>query len=266
MTIMMNISGGARFVLAAALLNSSVSANPQDECRSDSTCNSCVADAEKNVINPFVQTTPCEYVENGGWDSDLQKCIEDSCSLDDGCVEELQKWVDSPTVCYRKFGLFDYSLIYDNGLPCYQGERHVVCNKAGGNEAVEWVTESPGFNYEKRCDVYNPPKSNNGGVTWFVYTDVMTGKSFSANCVDVDDPSLTTAICINEDDCSAHGKFSPKPSSSVYTPYNEEEDDEEEEPVVAEESDKDNDSPAEAITGNVGIFLSVLSLLYYAWL
>jgi hypothetical protein len=88
---------------------------------------------------------------------------------------------------------------------------------------------------------------------------------------------LMTAICINEDDCSAHGKFSPKPSSSGsgsgsgYTLYNEddeeeEEEEEEEEPVIAEESDKENDSPAEAITGNVGIFLSASSLLYYAWL
>jgi len=273
MTIMMNISGGARFVLAAALLNSSVSASPWNECRSDSTststtCSSCVGNAETNLINPLAPTKPCEYVENG-WDSDLQQCIEDSCSLDDGCVEELQKWINASTVCYRKtfkpnsFLGFDYELFYGNRLPCYEG---VVCNKAGGNEGMTDPMVGSFFN-EKRCDVYNPPKSNNGGVSWFVYTDVMTGKSFSANCVDVDDPSLTTAICINEDDCSAHGKFSPEPSSSVYTPYTEEEEDEEEEePVVAEESDKDNDSPAEAITGNVGIFLSVLSLLYYAWL
>jgi len=269
MTIMMNISGGARFVLAAALLNSSVRARLVDECDSDSTCELCVDTAVTNLINPFAPSKPCEYVENGGWDSDLQKCIEDSCSLDDGCVEELQKWINASTVCYRKtfkpnsFLGFDYELFYGNRLPCYEG---VVCNKAGGNEAVN-------FNYEKRCDVYNPPKSNNGGVTWFGYTDVMTGKAFSANCVDVDDPSLTTAICINEDDCSAHGKFSPKPSSSGsgYTLYNEddeeeEEEEEEEEPVVAEESDKENVSPAEAITGNVGIFLSTSSLLYYAWL
>ena len=249
MTIMMNISGGARFVLAAALLNSSVRARLVDECDSDSTCELCVDTAVTNLINPFAPSKPCEYVENGGWDSDLQKCIEDSCSLDDGCVEELQKWVDASDV--------DVDTV--TGLPANGS----VCNKAGGNEAVN-------FNYEKRCDVYNPPKSNNGGVTWFGYTDVMTGKAFSANCVDVDDPSLTTAICINEDDCSAHGKFSPKPSSSGsgYTLYNEddEEEEEEEEPVVAEESDKENDSPAEAITGNVGIFLSTSSLLYYAWL
>ena len=103
---------------------------------------------------------------------------------------------------------------------------------------------------------------------------------FSANCVDVDDPSLTTAICINEDDCSDHGKFGFYPGqSSTATSGNtlpndddEEDDDDEDEDykgtffINGKEYNEDEDSPGEAITGNVGIFLSVSSLLYYAWL
>ena len=36
--------------------------------------------------------------------------------------------------------------------------------------------------------------------------------------------------------------------------------------INGKEYNEDEDSPGEAITGNVGIFLSVSSLLYYAWL
>jgi hypothetical protein len=176
-------------------------------------------------------------------------------------VEELQKWIDSPTVDV------DAVAGSDSGR---------VCNKAGGNEAVNAVDE------KERCEVLNPP-INNGGYKYseaFISGD---GSVFKANCVDVDYPSFTTALCLNKDDCSDHGKFgfyhglqsSTATSGNTLPNDDDEEDDDEEDEdedykgtffINGKEYNEDEDSPGEAITGKVGIFLSLSSLLYYAWL
>jgi len=259
---MMKISV-ARFALAAALLPSSSSASSLESYCSDFDCKLCVNVVLTKLLSVPSSSNPlapnkCEYVENGGWDKALQRCIEmDSCSLDadDGCVEELQKWIDASTV--------DVDALLtgvSNG---------VVCNKAGGNEAVNAVDE------KERCEVLNPPLNNGGGKN----TQMILGgdgTNLIAQCVDVDDPSLTTAICINEDDCSDHGKFGFYPgqsstATSGNTLSNDDDEDEDEDYkgtffINGKEYNEDEDSPGEAITGKVGIFLSVSSLLYYAWL
>jgi hypothetical protein len=251
---------------ASLTSSSSASSVVPAQCRSNLVCDLCVRAATGSLLSNPSAPNKCENVENGDWDKALQRCIEmDSCSLDaaDGCVEELQKWIDASTV--------DVDAL--TGVP-----NGVVCNKAGGNEAVNAIDE------KERCKVLNPP-INNGGYTnseAFISGD---GSVFKANCVDVDYPSFTTALCLNKDDCSDHGKFGfyhgLQSSTATFgnTLSNDDDDEDEDEDEDDEDEDykgtffingkeynEDEDSPGEAITGNVGIFLSVSSLLYYAWL
>lgn len=36
---------------------------------------------------------------DGSWDNDLKECIDGDCSGEEqGCIDGLQKWIDSPSV------------------------------------------------------------------------------------------------------------------------------------------------------------------------
>jgi len=183
-------------VLAAAVLATS-SANwssiPAECGTDDSECSVCVAASllELNFASSSVQG-PCRDIWDGSWDRNLKECIEGGCSsAEQGCIDELQKWVDSPSVDVD-------TLVGTTG-----GN---VCMKNGGCKAVT-VSSSVLNNIGKRT-------SGKGGVT-----ETDGDKVLTANCVDKNDASVITAVCVNEDECKYYGAFGfyhqAKPASGL---------------------------------------------------
>lgn len=173
-------------VAAMSLDYSSANAIP-DECGT-SLCTYCVLSASTVLITSTNTSPRCKYVEDGKWDDSIQKCIDEHCSteeeVEDGCVEGLQAWIDAESVDVN-----DFSIVDRVDLP--------VCNKAGGNEAAD----DDGM----RCDAVNPPEKITGGKITISKSDPNTGKVFASMCVDEDDQSLITYVCVSEEDCSDYG-------------------------------------------------------------
>ena len=215
------------------------------QCSSDGLelCQICILNSGTALIQSTKFPPKCASVEDGSWDNDLKRCIEGGCASSSSCVQELQQWIDAPTV--------DVDAI--TGVT----SDGIVCNKAGGNEAMD--------DDGKRCEQINPPLDNNGGRNYQISSDPNTGKVFIAQCVDVNNPSLTTAICISEDDCSEYGKFGFYPKVSDNTVSNEDKDEDKDEDDDEAVEDEDNDeSSAKAVAANAGILFST-SLLYFVW-
>jgi hypothetical protein len=205
------------------------------ECEADVACFICATTARTDLLLSAKKSPKCQYVEEGKWDESIQACIDGSCSTTgEGCIKGLQTWINATFV--------DIDAIFSGKTG------GIICNKAGGNEAVD-VDDDGG-----RCRVTDPPESAN-----YIYM-AEDDKVFSSMCFDRETQSLITAVCLSKEDCLDYGVPDRKqPYKVVNKPiYTDDEEDNEEDDGFFEPSSK-------ARVNDVGGGMLTIAALQYAW-